>query len=399
MNHEKLESMSKEELISYIEEAKKRRAFTKEDQIKLRIIDELPCSMWASNRDCIITFWSDNAAALYGFSKEEAEGHDYVDMFVAEDEKVDAREDQKLITDFGKPFHNIAYDHAKNGNTLKLLTVCRRIYDPDTNEPWNAEMGIVIDYYEKELLRWEERTKHSRELKSLIAQYTEEAYRWRDQIDHRNAMLYDSIRECLLQATKARRRKEVSKNVESITKALESIREEAELIQKNYIDSIANATTKNRCIAERRKWHEHCTAVSVKIDNLLYDIIEQSDSCEVNQDLIRERDTVLGEVSRQETAILEAATKVIHSIEVEMSDYRRDVTPHPDTSCGPYKLMLDKKEAIEAVKTDLEEVTEHLHEQIRSARTPDDIITIRNSLKASAAQFEKRIEDAKKMEL
>lgn len=142
--------MTKEDLIAYIEEMKEKRAFTYEDQMKLVILDNSPFTVWASDRNCIIKLWMGQCESLYGFSSEEAIGKDFVDLFVAEDEKVAARRDQIDIIDNEAVFHNIANDIGRNGNTLQLVTNCRRIKDPVSGEYWNAEMGLIIDYLEQE---------------------------------------------------------------------------------------------------------------------------------------------------------------------------------------------------------------------------------------------------------
>lgn len=144
------EDMTKDELISYIEEMKSKRAFTYEDQMKLAILDNSPFTVWASDRNCIIKLWMGQCESLYGYSKCEALEKDFVDLFVADDEKVAARRDQIDIVDNGAIFHNIANDMGKNGNVLQLVTKCRRIKDPITGEYWNAEMGLIIDYLEQE---------------------------------------------------------------------------------------------------------------------------------------------------------------------------------------------------------------------------------------------------------
>lgn len=54
MDYDKL---TKEELISLLRELESQRAFTYEDRMKLEILDQSPFTIWASDRDCKITFW------------------------------------------------------------------------------------------------------------------------------------------------------------------------------------------------------------------------------------------------------------------------------------------------------------------------------------------------------
>ena len=61
MDYEKL---TKEELISLLNELEGQRAFTYEDRMKLEILDQSPFTIWASDRDCKITFWDGQCERL-----------------------------------------------------------------------------------------------------------------------------------------------------------------------------------------------------------------------------------------------------------------------------------------------------------------------------------------------
>ena len=126
------QNYTKEQLIAYIQKLEKNSDITYEDRMKLLILDGSPLTLSASDRDCRIKLWLCKSESLYGFSTEEAMGSDFVDLFVSKDERMQARLDQIKIIDNGEEFHNLAFDVAKSGNTLKLLTVCRRIEDPIT---------------------------------------------------------------------------------------------------------------------------------------------------------------------------------------------------------------------------------------------------------------------------
>ncbi len=201
-------AMSKEQLIDHLEKLREERAFTYEDRMKLLILDHSPFTVWASDRDCIIKLWMGQCEALYGYSSREAIGKDYVDLFVAEDEKIAARRDQIEIVDNDKVFHNIANDVAKNGNSVQLITNCRRIQDPDTGEFWNAEMALVVNYFEeeKELLRG--RIEESQRIKASIAKFIENKKKVQEEFERRKSLVNDSMRKCEENATRLRKRTE-----------------------------------------------------------------------------------------------------------------------------------------------------------------------------------------------
>lgn len=165
------DEMTKEELIQYIKECKEKRAFTYEDQMKLAFLDSSPFTLWASDRNCRIKLWMGQCEALYGYKSEDVLGKDFVDLFVAVDEQKAAREDQISIIDDGAVFHNIANDVGKNGNTLRLLTNCWRLKDPISGEYWNAEMGLIIDFFNQEVVRLEQIITESRMLKTRVTQF------------------------------------------------------------------------------------------------------------------------------------------------------------------------------------------------------------------------------------
>ena len=116
--------MTREELLEYIESLKSKRAFTYEDRMKLTIIDSLPFTVWASDRNCIIRLWEGQCEPMYGYKKEDVLGKNYIDLFVAKDEQAAARRDQLEIIDKNATFHNIANDHGRFGNILRLITNC-----------------------------------------------------------------------------------------------------------------------------------------------------------------------------------------------------------------------------------------------------------------------------------
>ena len=71
------ENLTREELIELLKDLETKRAFSFEDQMKLLILDESPFTIWASDRNCKITFWSGKCESLYGYTASQAMGQDY----------------------------------------------------------------------------------------------------------------------------------------------------------------------------------------------------------------------------------------------------------------------------------------------------------------------------------
>ena len=125
-----------------LESLKAMRAFSYVDQIKLKILDQAPFTIWASDIDCKVTFWEGLCEHYYHFTKQDVMGSDFVTKFVAEDEQDAARSDQVKIIKDGAFYHNFADDHDKYGNTIPLITFCGRIEGDKKGEYWNAEIGV-----------------------------------------------------------------------------------------------------------------------------------------------------------------------------------------------------------------------------------------------------------------
>ncbi len=127
-------------------------AISHEDTLRLAIIDRAPFTMWACNRNFEIVLWTPQCEANYQRKKREAIGADFVELFVSEPEKKDAREDCIDIIDNNENFINfIAEDFAKNGSPRYMLTNCFRVWDKENGEWLQAETALEISDIEEAL--------------------------------------------------------------------------------------------------------------------------------------------------------------------------------------------------------------------------------------------------------
>jgi PAS domain S-box-containing protein len=132
-------------LHAQISELEKRQSITYEDALKLAILDRAPFTMWACDRNYKIVLWTKQCEQNYGFTKRQALGKDFIELFVSEPEKADACEDTVDIIDSDKVFSNfIAEDVAENGAPRYMLTNCFRIWDEENKQWLQAEVALEI---------------------------------------------------------------------------------------------------------------------------------------------------------------------------------------------------------------------------------------------------------------
>jgi len=164
-------SMSKKQLIQYIEQLKEQRAFSYEDRMKLRIIDEAPFTLWACDRNFLIRLWECQAPAMYGIKKDEALGKEYLTLFVAKDERVASETDCLAIIDEGDVFNNcIAEDVGKRGKCT-VITNCFRVQDVETGEWLQAEIGLDISNLDEEKEKYARVIALSKQIKAECESY------------------------------------------------------------------------------------------------------------------------------------------------------------------------------------------------------------------------------------
>jgi len=102
-------------------------------------------SFWVCDKDLNIIMWNLGAEKIYEYKKEEVLGKYYIDLFIDEPERDDARKDDLATINQGFIQRNrIAYDKTKYGRTIYMLTNCFPIINKETGEVFKAELGVEI---------------------------------------------------------------------------------------------------------------------------------------------------------------------------------------------------------------------------------------------------------------
>ena len=384
--------MSREELIKVLESLEQQRAFTYEDQMKLKILDQSPFTIWASDRDCKITFWDGQCEHHYGYTKEEAIGYDYVNLFVDEDEKDAAREDQIKIIDYGEVFHNIANDHGKDGNILHLITNCRRIRDIKTGDYWNAEMGLIIDYIEDEKERLNQVVSESRKVKACVSQFIASVNQDKEQFANRRKAINTSIRSYERIAISKGKRKEFKKSVAIVRDAIRKIDEQLNSTIEQYFDSIQLCRTYSSCEQTRLDFMKVYEEILDKFEDVVLDIEEIAQELNCSSSVVSSRDSVMRDTGVKNRLLINFAHDLLMKAESEIAEYKG---LNVIQNAKRLQLLTERRDRIQEIKNQIDEFVDCIYEKLLDAETEDSIKSLRRDMESSLTIFENTLKQIK----
>lgn len=389
------EKMTKEELIRYIKECEKKRAFTFEDQMKLAFIDNSPFTVWASDRDCIIKFWSGECEKLYGYSKEDALGKDFVELFVAEDEKKAAREDQLKIIDDNEIFHNIANDIGKKGNTLRLLTNCWRLKAPGVDEYWNFEMGLIVSFYDQELARLNQIIAESRLLKESVNRFLEYSKQIQNNFKNRRRTLKSNIRECKAIAVKNREKCAFEEKTKSFHTRIHEIEEKFDTLIYEYTEKIKDCDSSLKCDSLLQDFKDKIDDMVGCFDDIVIDFQEISIEYveKQNNEMVIGQDAVLKDSNILFDQIHDDAFNVRSHIEKEINEYKSSIGTSQQSEI--FMNLLKYQEAINSVIKLANDYSIEILNRVQSIKKNLDVVLIRQEMNQKYDEFLKKIEDIK----
>lgn len=382
MDYEKL---TKEELISLLNELEGQRAFTYEDRMKLEILDQSPFTIWASDRDCKITFWDGQCERLYGYTREQAMGRDFVDLFVAIDEKVAARDDQLKIIDHGKVFHNMANDHGKDGNILQLITICRRIRDIKTGEYWNAEMGLIIDYFEAEKEHLNQVIAESRKSKLFAKQFESSVNQEREHFLDRKKAINSSIRDCERKAITLGNRPEFQRSVAPIKEAIKEIEKQLDMTIEKYFDLIQRCRTYDSCEQTRLEFIREYAEILNSFEDIVLDIDETAQKYNCSSSVMSSRDIVMRDTSAKNRVLINVANNLLIKAEGEITEYN-GVSTNADSD--RMKGLVRRRDNICDLITKIDDFADNICTQLSNAHTDDSVQSLKEEMEKGFKAFE-----------
>lgn len=118
---------------------------SREERLLIAILRRAPFTAWACDKHYRIQLWSGRCESVYGFSPQEANGANYLDLFVDPVERPQSQEDcDRIINDDYEQSNCLAYDRTKTGKSRTMLTNCFRVWDDERKQWLQAEVGIDI---------------------------------------------------------------------------------------------------------------------------------------------------------------------------------------------------------------------------------------------------------------
>lgn len=377
--------MTREELISYLEYLMTQRAFSYEDRMKLAILDESPFTIWASDRNCKIRLWEGKCEALYGYSKTQAIGKDYVDLFVSEDEQVAARKDQLSIIDENAVFHNIANDKGKHGNTLRLITNCFRIKDPISNEYWNAEMGLIIDYLEQEKKRLEHTITESQLIKSCVSQFIEITKQYKEHFQNRKKSISTAIRTTEKAAVSMRRRNEFKERINPIQELLKKIEESLESLIIEYCSKMKSCDSYEKCENVRREFVDNYNNTLDNFEDIIVDIEEISTLFNSDTSIVQFQDAIIKEAGIKNSELTNKFHELYRKVESEIADYK---SLNADPSSERFVIWKEMQDSLEEYKRQIINFTSSICTDVLSAKTEQQLTIVQQRMEVEYEEIE-----------
>ena len=386
--------MTREELLEYIESLKYKRAFTYEDRMKLTIIDSLPFTVWASDRNCIIRLWEGQCEPMYGYKKEDVLGKNYIDLFVAKDEQAAARRDQLEIIDKNATFHNIANDHGRFGNILRLITNCCRIQDPDNGEYLNAEMGVSIAYYEEEKQKLEENIAEGRRIQSFIKQFCIEQQQHKDQFQERCSSLWDAIRKGKTSAASHRQIEQYQEKVKCVESGIVEAKQEFDTLLLKYKAQISDCVMYIDCEEIKRNYMEEYNGFLNRFSELAiqFEIINAEFISGV--DITVEKDEAMNATSQRSNRLVFIAQYLHDTAERKYTEYKAlgSVDDKSERLQRLASFIDNTTSLIEKINT----ITNKIYKLIRVAASIQEVADAKSQMNNEYTIIEQQLEAMKK---
>lgn len=142
----------------------------------LELISRVPVAIWAAsgeNNNYAVQLWSPGAELLYGFTKDEILGKNYIETFVNRLEQRQAIADHKALEDKRKPYRNLARDQRNDKTTRLMLTQGIALWHPVLQHYLQGEVNVDATDVPTKDRSWLEQVLTPESVRNLLERFIE----------------------------------------------------------------------------------------------------------------------------------------------------------------------------------------------------------------------------------
>jgi len=142
----------------------------------LELVSRVSVAVWAASGESdnfAVRLWSPGAEQLYGFSREEILGKNYIAKFVNRLERRQAIADHRTLEETRQPYRNLARDQRSNKTTRLMLTQGIALWHPVLRHYLQGEITVDATDVPGKDRSWLEQVLTPESVRSLLNHFTE----------------------------------------------------------------------------------------------------------------------------------------------------------------------------------------------------------------------------------
>ena len=318
-----LQDISEEHLKQKLVDLEKKNDLSYEQLMILLVINSLPFTVWASDRNFRIRFWNKTCENLYGYSKEEAIGKNFVSLFVREEQTLRAEKDHLDIIDNGKHFHYVTYDKTKDGRVLPLIINCSRVYDILSGEPLNAEIGMTFDFLDEEKERLNKKKTEFRKVKDCIEQFIETTNQFKEEFRDRRRTLLKAIKDTTQKVITDGKETKVNfqKRTIPIVNILNDLQSDLTEGILAYLDIMQSYDDSKDCESLRIEFNQRYDMITEEYEEAVLQYYEINSLFNYDSTNTSIKENLYNEIKQRNFLLYERAYKLKMTIEKKIEDF------------------------------------------------------------------------------
>src|SRR6266542_1311410 len=151
----------------------------------LELVARLPVALWAASGeadDFAVRLWSPGAELLYGYSKDDVLGRNYIETFVNRLERRQAIVDHKIVETTRRPYRTLAREQRRDKTTRLMLTQGIALWHPVLQHYLQGELTVDATDVPGKDRNWLEQVLTPEAMRKLLDHFTEmtqaASYQW-----------------------------------------------------------------------------------------------------------------------------------------------------------------------------------------------------------------------------